>query len=103
MSLERRAWASLILGCSPDKAFIWRACFTDRGINNARTAIVNTIMLISKLLKNILYRSARLLIIGLMIHPLQRIPITSTYESLFPLHQVGPVQTQFSFTSLLVR
>ena len=85
MSLEKRAWASLILGCSPDKAFIWRACFTDRGISNPRTTMVKTIMLIPKLLKNMLYRRARLLIIGLMIHPLQRIPISSTDESLFPL------------------
>ena len=32
-------------------AFIWRLCFTDRGINAARTAKVKTMMLNPKLLK----------------------------------------------------
>lgn len=77
-SFLKRSWSSLSLGCKPDMAFIWRLCFTVRGTRAARTTIVKPMIAKPKLLKNMLYNSTRLLIIGPMMTALQTSPISST-------------------------
>jgi hypothetical protein len=58
-------------------ALIWRACLTDNGISTTRTSTVKIIMLSPKLLKNMLYNSTRLLIIGWIIARFQMSPSNS--------------------------
>ena len=65
-------------------AFICRACFTVSGTMTRRTSAVNDRIAMPKLLKNMLYNSTRLFIIGRMMIRFQASPMNSKARSPYP-------------------